>query len=202
MERVAAAGHSIILGRIKSGIKPANAPLTREVKQGDHTLMDNGQLIASLRWKADKDTAQVSSNHIAALVNNPPDDREFYEITPKKAKSLAIPASARTRTMMRRFGFTPRECIEGMKRAGYTIWQPKKKGSTVRAGVIMAMENGEKSVLKSGQRSGAKRYQAFALFILAKKVRVPVRRFMYLTEKEIDLIDEIIGDYIGNENGA
>ncbi|MDR1420630.1 MAG: phage morphogenesis protein [Treponema sp.] len=189
MDRIAAAAHSVIVGRVKNGVKPGNAPLTRSVKKGDHTLMDNGRLIASIRQSASGTEAVISSDHVAAVVNNPPDEREYYEIEPKKAKWLTIPASWNTRTLMRRYGFSPGEVLEGLRRDGYSVYRPMRKGSTVRANVIMAKKKG------SGKKTAAKKFQPFVVFILSKKIRLPVRRFMYLDGADMALIEGIVEDF-------
>ena len=195
MEKIGAAGHSIIVGRVKKGVKPANAPLTKDIKRGDRTLMDNGLMINSINWRANESEAIVSSNNKAAIINNPDDDRIYYEIVPKKARWLTIPAGWNTRTLMRRYGFSPREVIAGLQKDGYSVYRPYKKGSkTVKAKVIMAKLKGSRK-LSSGRMSKAKRFQAFPVFYLSKKIRVPIRRFMYLDETDFITLDKIVEDY-------
>lgn len=192
MEGLAARTHSAILRRVDLGVAPANAPLTAAVKKGNKTLRDNGLMIASIHPRSGRDYAEVASNHIAAIVNNPPDESTSYTVTPVKAKFLTVPAGPQTRTMMRRYGWTPSAVISGMQTAGYSVFRPFKRGSnTVRANVILAVlktrGRGKASGrrLKTGRTSQARKWQPFALFYLRSSVRIPVRRFMYLTEPEL-----------------
>ncbi len=195
MRKIAAAGHSMILRKIDRGVAPPNAPLTKAVKRGDKTLRDDGRLMASIHERSTDTEAIVSSNHIAAVMNHPDDDSTEYEVTPKNAKWLTIPASWRTRTLMRRYGWSPKEVLDGLRADGYSVYRPFKRGSnTVRSNVIMASLKGSRK-LASGKKSTARRFDAFVVFILSKKVKVPVRRFLYLDEEELRIVDEIVGDY-------
>jgi phage gpG-like protein len=192
MRCVSARAHSFILRRVSTTKSPPNSPLTVAIKKGNNPLRDTGRLLASITYRASESQAVVGSNHIAALMNHPEDGKTQIEIKPKNAKWLTIPAGSKTRTMMRRFGFTPKACIDGMKGAGYSIYRPFKKGSnTVRATVIMAQEKGAPR-LKSGKKSSASKWQPFVLFILKKSIKVPVRRFLYLDETELKAIGEFI----------
>ncbi len=49
--------------------------------------------------------------------------------------------------------------------------------------------------LESGRLSKASRFQPFVVFILSKKIKVPIRRFMFLDESELQLMDEIVEDF-------
>jgi phage gpG-like protein len=191
MKRIAVRGHSIILGRLKSGtIAPPNAPATKEVKRGDKTLQDNGQLLGSIHYRWTDKEAAVASDHIAALVNNPPDNRTEIILKPKKAKYLTIPASYQTRTFMRRYGFSPREVIAGLEKDGWTVWRPLTKNMKRPANIILA----QKKAFKRGANNSSKQ-EAVKLFYLKKSVRMPVRRFLYLTEDELEIIDGVVEDY-------
>jgi len=208
MRGLAGRALSAILGRIDHGVGPENAPLTKAIKQGDQTLRDKGQLLGSLHGRSGRDFAEVASNHIAAIVNNPtPDDgRQFNTVRPVKAKALTVPAGPQTRTMMRRYGHTPRAVIAGMQAAGYIIFRPFKKGSKSRSNVIMAVlpQVQKKPLVLAAKTSGpkigparapAKKYQAFALFFLVSSVKVPVRRFMYLTDDELAGLEAFTQEY-------
>lgn len=202
MEGLAARAHSAIIHRVDQGVGPANAALTVAVKRGDKTLRDNGQLLGSIHPRSGTDFAEVASNHIAAIVNNPPDDSTSFTVTPKKAKFLTVPAGPQTRTMMRRYGWTPSAVIGGMQAAGYSVFRPFKKGSNaVRANVIMAVlktggrGNASGRRLKSGRTSQASKWQPFVLFYLRKSVKVPIRRFMYLTEPELAVLETYAEDF-------
>ncbi|MCF7952391.1 MAG: phage virion morphogenesis protein [Spirochaetaceae bacterium] len=172
MRRVADYMVSSTQRKITGGIAPPNAPLTRAVKQGSKTLRDTGGLLASFAGRSDRTSAQVGTNKKQARIL-----QEGGTITPKKAKSLAIPASARTRTMMRRYGARPRSCITGMKGAGYSVW--------TQGSVIMA-------------RKG-KKGRPFVLFILKKSVKIPARPFLYIDKQDEAIILEMIRRELGYE---
>ena len=98
----------------------------------------------------------------------------------KNARSLAIPAGARTRTLMRQYGATPRSCIDGMKAGGYSVWTVKAKGGS---SVVMA-------------RKG-KRGIPFALFILKRSVKIPARPFLFIDELDEKVILATIREDLG-----
>jgi phage gpG-like protein len=163
---------SRITGRMDSkGNWAANAPLTRNVKRGDNPLKDSGALRNSMTFTTEPDAVLVGTNlGYARMVH------DGGTITPKKAKSLAIPATAQTRTFMRRYGATPRACIDGMKAAGFSVWTSSNRGAVLYASP--AMRKNETFDL---------------LFILRKKVTVPARPFLSLTDEDIaDLQAEAI----------
>lgn len=151
---------SIVQGGIMAGRFTPNAPLTKAVKQGDKVLRDRGQLISSIAYKVEGNVVIVGTKHPAARLLH-----YGGVLTARNARYLAIPAGARTRGLMRSFGHTPRDCIEGMKNAGYSVWVSKAKSD---GGVILA-------------RKG-KRGEEFVLFILRRSVKIPARPFMRLGE--------------------
>lgn len=143
--------------KITSGIRPPNAPLTQDIKGGSSTLRDSGALLASIAGRSDDTTGSVGTNvRHARLVH------DGGTVTARRAKSLAVPAGSRTRTLMRRYGATPRASIDRMKADGFQIWTQKS--------VIMA-------------RHG-KRGQPFALFFLKRSVRIPARPFLIFTRAD------------------
>lgn len=170
MRRIADYMVSSTQRKISSGISPANSPLTRNVKQGSKTLRDTGGLISSIAGKSGRTTAEAGTNKVYARIL-----QEGGTITPKRAKSLAIPASARTRTLMRQFGSTPASCIRGMKGGGYTVWTQGK--------AVMA-------------RKG-KRGRPFVLFILRRSVKIPARPFLYIDARDEHFIFETIRSDLG-----
>jgi len=147
--------------KINAGIKPGNAPLTRKIKKNNLPLRDSGGLLSSFHSKIEADGVSVSTSHPAARIN-----QEGGTITPKRAKRLAVPAGDKTRTLMRRFGATPRLCIDRMKAAGWKIWVVK--------GTIMAQET--------------KRSKAFPLFFLKAKIKIPKRKFLFISKQDQAII--------------
>lgn len=186
MKEISLIALSGIQKNITSGIGPANAPLTTAVKQGNNTLRDNGGLMSSLNERHTNDEAIVSSSHIAAFVNHPEDGRKEIVIKPKNAKYLTIPASKQTRTFQRRYGFKPREVIEGLQRDGWIVFRPLDSAMKRPMNIILA----QKKVLKKGSKQ-----EAIKLFVLKKSVTVPVREFFFLDEAFLSAIDTKVMEY-------
>ncbi len=170
MRRVADYMVSSTVKKIASGVPPANAPLTRAVKGGSNTLRDSGGLMSSIAGKSGQTSAEAGTNKIQARML-----QKGGTITPKRSKYLAIPASARTRTLMRQFGSKPASCISGMKGGGYSVWP--------QGNVLMA-------------RKG-KRGRPFALFILKSSVKIPARPFLYIDDEDEAIIVEMIRNELG-----
>lgn len=163
MRRVSKYLVSSAVRKINGNIPPENAPLTQEVKQGNKTLRDNGQLMASIAPQNGKDWAAAQTNKKQAKIL-----QEGGTIT-AKGKSLAIPASYQTRLLMRRYNAQkPRELIEAMKADGYSVFRLKKEGG------------GSTNILLAKKKRG----EPFALFILKKSVKIPARPFLYLDEAD------------------
>lgn len=158
--------------RMRDGIAPANAPLTKAIKQGDKTLRDRGGLMASITYRAQPDHVEWGSPLRYARIQ-----QEGGEITPTKAKHLAIPADKKTRSLMRSYGETPRRCIAGMRAAGYSIW---KQGS-----VLMA---------RKGRRG-----RPFVLFILKDSVTIPARPYLYIDANDEQVITDLAKQWIQGE---
>jgi len=159
--------------KIKEGVPPPNVPLTRAYKKGSKlTLRDTGRLLSSITYKADSEKAVIGADVEYARIQ-----QLGGVIKPKKARELYIPASWKTRQLMRKFGATPARCIEGMKRAGYQVYRPKGKK------VIMA-------------RTG-KRGKPFVLFILKRQVEIPARPFLGIDEKDKKVIKQKVLKWLG-----
>ena len=147
---------SSAVGKINKNIPPANAPLTQEVKQGNKTLRDNGQLMASIAPQSGKTWAAAQTNLKYAKIN-----QEGGEIT-GKGKGLWLPASAKTRTLMRRYNAQkPSELINAMKADGYSFSRTGK-------------------VFCARPRNG----KPFALFVIKRSVKIPARPFLYIDEQD------------------
>ena len=147
---------SSAVGKINGNIPPENAPLTREVKQGDKTLRDNGQLMASIAPHNGNDWASANSNLKYAKIN-----QEGGTIT-SKGKGLWLPASAETRRLMRKYNAQkPGELIDAMKGDGYSCW---------RTGKVFCAKK--------------KKGEPFALFVIKDSVNIPARPFLYISEQD------------------
>lgn len=163
MRRVSKYLVSSAVRKINGNIPPENAPLTQEVKQGNKTLRDNGQLMASIAPQNGKDWAAAQTNKKQAKIL-----QEGGTVT-AKGKSLAIPASYQTRLLLRRYNAQkPRELIEAMKADGYSVFRLKKEGG------------GSTNILLAKKKRG----EPFALFILKKSVKIPARPYLYLNEAD------------------
>lgn len=166
--------------RIRANVPPPNAPITQRVKQGKGTLRDTGHLMASLQ-SPDAITARPDEVIVAS-------DRPYARlqqkggiIRPKKAKMLAVPLSAKTRTLMRRYGAAPRAAIEGMKADGWRIWTRQVKGK------------GDEAVVYAKRPKG---YKIYRLFLLKKSATIPKRPFLYVDERDRKEIVSIIRRFI------
>jgi len=150
--------------KINGNIQPENAPLTQEVKQGNKTLRDNGQLMASIAPQNGKDWAAAQTNLKYAKIQ-----QEGGTIH-GKGKGLWLPASAKTRTLMRHYNAQrPAELIQAMKQDGYSFF---------RTGKVFCAKK--------------KKGEPFALFIIKQSVTIPARPFLHIDEKdEKHIIKEI-----------
>ncbi|MBQ6566843.1 MAG: phage virion morphogenesis protein [Treponema sp.] len=156
MRRVSKYLVSSAIGKINKGVSPENAPLTKEVKQGDKTLRDNGQLMASIAPQNGNDWALAQTNLAYAKIN-----QEGGTIS-GKGKGLWLPASAETRRLMRKYNAQkPGELIEAMKGDGYSFF---------RRGKVFCAKK--------------KKGKPFAVFIIKQQVKIPARPFLYIDESD------------------
>lgn len=161
--------------KLISGKWVANSALTQAVKGSSKPLQDRGQLLASQTYRLDGDTkAVIGYRHPGASVLH-----NGATIRPKRAKFLTLPAGPRTRSMMRRYGFSPRACMEGMKAAGYRVW-PIIGGHGQGAGVIMAAKG---------------KAQAFVLFRLKKSVKIPARPWLRPDARDHEVLSALMGRF-------
>jgi phage gpG-like protein len=163
--------------KISSGISPANAPLTQEVKQGSQTLRDMNTLAQSVAPHSGSLWADASTNlHYAHVLQE-------GKVINSKGKGLWIPASAKTREMMRRYNaWTPGKLIAAMKADGYAGYKAGKAYFIYKKG----------RELKSGKRG--KRGQEFILFIIKDSVEIKPRPFLYIDEKDEVYLMKLIRD--------
>lgn len=156
MRRVSKYLVSSAVGKINGDIPPENAPLTQEVKQGNKTLRDNGQLMASIAPQNGNDWASAQTNLKYAKIH-----QEGGTIS-GKGNGLWLPASHVTRQLMRKYNAQkPGELISAMKADGYSCW---------RSGKVFCAKK--------------KQGKPFALFIIKQSVRIPARPFLYISEAD------------------
>lgn len=155
---------SSAVGKINKGVPPENAPLTQEVKQGNRTLRDNGQLMASIAPQHGRNWAAAQTNLAYAKIN-----QEGGTIT-GKGKGLWLPASAETRRLMRKYNAQkPGELIDAMRGDGYLFF---------RTGKVFCAKK--------------KKGKPFALFIIKQQVKIPARPFLYIDDADEKYINKEI----------
>lgn len=152
---------SLVQKNIRKGPWKQNSAMTQDVKQNNKPLQDKGGLVSSISHEVQSDHVVIGSNHIAANILH-----NGGEIKPKNSRFLAIPASRETRRFMRKYGATPRSCIQSMKSAGYNIWFQKN--------VILAKA-------KYGTRT-------YLLFVLKRSIRIPARPYLKLPDQSIEIL--------------
>jgi len=169
--------------KINSGINPANAPLTQSVKQGSQTLRDNGDLVRSIAPHSGDLWADASTNLKYARVL-----QEGKTITPKNAKALYIPASSKTREVMRHYNaWTPRSLINAMRADNFNFYKAGKAFFAYRKG----------KTLKNG-KEGKQGKENFILFIIKKSVEIKPRPFLFIDEKDEEYLMKLIQTGITN----
>lgn len=152
---------SSVQRRINGGIGPENAPLTVAVKRGSNTLRDRGQLLSSISAHVTASQVAVGTNRQGAATNH------FGATITAKGKWLWIPASSKTRTLQRRYGFKASQVMSGLKSSGHSVWIQSKKGSS---GVVLA---------KKGKKG-----RTFVVFVLKKSVVIPARPFLSIDSND------------------
>lgn len=170
MDRVAQYGASSTVRRIKGGVGPDNAPLTKKYKKSGNTLRDTGALMNSISAKSGPTYAAWGSNLPYARIQ-----QEGGTVKPKKAEKLAIPAGWQTRRLMRKYGESPARCIQGMQADGYKVWFLEK--------AIMA-DGGQ------GQ---------FVLFVRKNSVEIPSRQYLRLDDQDEQEIARIVNEWLGEQ---
>lgn len=156
--------------KINGDVPPANSGLTQDVKQGNKTLRDNGQLMASIAPQNGKTWAAANTNVKYAKIN------QEGGTVQGKAKGLWLPAGARTRTLSRQYNAqSAGELISAMRSAGYSFYRIKN--------VFMAKK---------------KKGEPFPLFVIKKSVTIPSRPFLYINDEDEQYITSEIQKAIHN----
>lgn len=147
--------------KIRNGNFKRNAPLTVAVKRNNKPLQDTGLLMSSITYRSDAEKAVIGTNRQGAALNQFGGTK-----TAKGGRFLWIPASAKTRSLLRRYGNISR-LINGLKNEGYHTWtQPTKSG-----GRVFLYRKGSKGKTE-------------ALFYLKKSVNIPARPFLYISNDD------------------
>jgi len=159
---------SSTIRKIKSNIPPPNSPLTQKVKGGNLTLRDTGRLMSSITYRKGPDYVAIGTNVKYARIQ-----QLGGTITPKRAKKLAIPASAETRNIMRKHGASVRAALGGLKSSGWRIWFREKS--------IMGVKSKGKPEV---------------LFVRKKSVKIPARPFLKVDDADRRVIVNIFRRYL------
>ena len=161
---------SSAVGKINGNIPPENAPLTQDVKQGNKTLRDNGQLMASIAPQNGNTWASAQTNLKYARI------QQHGGTINGKGKGLWIPASYKTRELMRKYNVqNPSELIQAMKSDGYSFF---------RTGKVFCAKR--------------KKGEPFALFIIKQSVTIPARPFLHIDERDEKYISKEIKKAVHN----
>jgi phage gpG-like protein len=169
MRRAAAYLRSGADRKIKSGVPPANSPLTERVKQGGLTLRDSGDLMRSIAPHSGAFWADASTAKKQARI------LQEGGVIRAKGKGLWIPAGAQTRKLMKQYGAkTPGQLISAMEAAGYGFF------FTPRTKVYCAYKKG-RARKKGGTGPGGK---PFALFVVRSSVTIPARPFLHIDKQD------------------
>ena len=155
---------SSIQRKIAGGNFTPNARVTSDVKRGSPPLSDRGQLVASIDYRKTAGDVVITSNHVAAGILN-----SGGTITAKKSW-LFIPASRKTRELQRRYGFSPKVLLSGLRADGFSVWRQGR--------AIFYRQKGP----------GSSKRRAVMVYILKKSVTIPKREFFVLTDDEIDVM--------------
>lgn len=154
--------------RIGQGGFAPNSPLTSAVKGSSKPLLDRGLLRNSLTHRVESGQLVIGSNHPGAGILH-----QGGTITAKSAKTLLIPASNVTRSLQRRFGFSPRDVLEGLVASGYAIvWRPKAVLARAPKGNLLLV------------------------FIRRKSVTVPARPFLIPETRDLKIVGAMILNYL------
>jgi phage gpG-like protein len=143
--------------------EPRNAPLTLRVKGRKPPLRDKGHLRASIAGKVDGLKVIAGTN-----LRYAPIQHFGGTITPKRAKSLVIPADRKVRREVETLGV--RGFLEKLKKENWTI--------VFRKRAILGIPP-------------TKRKKPKLLFVRKEKVTIPARPFMHLTEEQMKELQEL-----------
>jgi phage gpG-like protein len=171
--------------KIRSGVPPANAPLTAAVKRGDRTLRDSNSMARSVAPHSGALWADASTNAKQARLL-----QEGGTVTAKRARALFIPAGPLTRSLMKQHGvLTPAALIKAMKAAGYDgFYTPLSK--------VYCMYKKGKALKRGRTGKGGK---PFALFIVRRSVTLPARPFLYIDDKDEQYLTTLVRAGVKNK---
>ncbi len=153
--------------KIATMTTPKNTALTVQLKGSSKPLRDTGKLMASINHRPTDKQVVVGTNKVGARILH-----EGGKIKPVRAKHLTFPATRRTLRFMKKYGYTPRKCIQGMKRDGYKVYRSKKGRA------LMVLEPGKK--------------KPYPLFVLRDSVFIQPRPYLTITQKDREVINKYV----------
>lgn len=156
---------------MKSGNFKANSPLTQSLKNGGaKPLFDSGETYASITSETSQGLIRTGTNKAhAPLINY------GGVVKPKKAKSLMIPTTRQVKKTSDAKGI--KKTLKALEDKGWHIlWRPSS--------VIGIAPKGAKNF--GLKLKGSKEHDgtAYLLFYRARKITVPAREFMMLTDEQ------------------
>ncbi len=164
---------------MKNGKFKANAPLTKNLKNGGaKPLFDSGETYASITYKNSNGLIRVGTNKAhAPLINY------GGVVKPKKAKSLMIPTTKQVKKVTDAKGI--KKTLQSLENKDWHIlW----RASSV-IGIAPPGAKGFGLKLKANKDKDQDG-DAYLLFYRARKIKVPKREFMKLTdEQQLELME-------------
>jgi phage gpG-like protein len=145
--------------------EPRNAPLTLKVKGRKPPLRDRGYLRTSIAGKVEGLKVIAGTN-----LRYAPIQHFGGTITPKRAKSLVIPANGKVKKEVETLGV--RGYLEKLEREGWEI--------AFRKRAILGIPPAKR-----------KKAKPKLLFVRKEEVTIPARPFMYLTEEQLRELQEL-----------
>jgi phage gpG-like protein len=154
------------------------SPATEAYRGAGRPLQDTTDLIRSITFKViDERTVSVGTNKPYAAIQN-----NGGVIRARNAKWLWIPAAG-LRKLQRIYGYKPTDVLNGMKAAGYTVFFSKKSR------VVCYREK-----RRTRKEDGTLEYKSHILYYLKKSVEIPARPFFFLTDRDMDLLMQEVGN--------
>jgi len=155
-----------------------NADVTKSVKKGDNPLQDRGQFVQGVATRSSEEGAAVGSNAPQARIL-----QTGGKIEAQDADKLAFPAeperkpdnAPHIRKLQRRYGFSPRDLITGMREDGWDVWFLEN--------VVMANKPTTDD-------------DAFPILIRKKVVEIPAYRPFRLTDEDENDIKSIVKTWL------
>ena len=176
-ERIAPFGLQCVRDNYRNGDFEPNSSLTKQSKNnGAKPLFDSGETYASLTYKTGANEYRIGTNKAhAPLING------GGTVKPLSAQKLAIPADKTIKRRTEVYGV--RKTLQGLERQGWKIfWRPN---SIMGRAPLGAKGIGRKIQSKTNRNNSAANTGVFyVLYIRANEVRVPARKFMYLSDDQ------------------